>query len=403
MTNKLQDALYTDKDSPSAEIPLDPIPATDPHSIIPRWSSFDKSALSRARSRWSPLRVAIVGLVALLLVSVSWLRATSRTSDVAFVTLLSVSNKTLTEEQTLGDMERDKYFTAARILCYQLLHHPQTRNRLNAPCIVMVTPDVSQAKIDRLVQDGATVQRIEKNLEFPAYRHKNDNRYIGVWNKLLIWKMTQYKRIIFIDNDAILLKPLDGILKEPSVFMQRNRKNPNNVRLDEAPQPDKYLFSGIQDIGATHEWPWKAPDPSTNCDTGCEGRLNAGFMVIKPDPAMFDYFTSVLATPGKFNNELLEQNFLQHIFHADGNMPMSMIHPKWDIRISNYEDVVGGAHGLHEKWWVGIRRYGRDRDFDLEYVVQSWRWRMEGFYLSRDADRLNKVYGTPSTKRWQIA
>lgn len=55
------------------------------------------------------------------------------------------------------DISQDKYFVATRILAYQLLHAPETRSNSSYPFIVLVNKDVSEAKRERLRQDGCIV------------------------------------------------------------------------------------------------------------------------------------------------------------------------------------------------------------------------------------------------------
>jgi hypothetical protein len=51
----------------------------------------------------------------------------------------------------------DAYLVSARILTYQLLHAPRTRNSRPIPFLVLYTKAVSEAKKARLNEDGATI------------------------------------------------------------------------------------------------------------------------------------------------------------------------------------------------------------------------------------------------------
>ena len=53
--------------------------------------------------------------------------------------------------------DTDAYFASARILTYQLLHAPETRNSRPIPFPVLCTKAVSEAKKARLREDGATI------------------------------------------------------------------------------------------------------------------------------------------------------------------------------------------------------------------------------------------------------
>jgi len=108
-----------------------------------------------------------------------------------------------------GPIEDDKYFTAVRILTYQLLYAPETRTEKNYPFIVLVTPDLSHAKRDRLRRDGAIVVEAEMLdagwVTTPVYR------WSKVLAKLRLWELTQFERICFLDGDTILQSPIDEV------------------------------------------------------------------------------------------------------------------------------------------------------------------------------------------------
>ena len=79
-----------------------------------------------------------------------------RKERLAYVTWLS---------STVSGPDKDDfsegYFVATRILVYQLLHAPKTRTNKSIDVIVVVTPDVSESRRERLRKDGAVVQPIE--------------------------------------------------------------------------------------------------------------------------------------------------------------------------------------------------------------------------------------------------
>ena len=68
----------------------------------------------------------------------------------AFATFLSATGSSAATPEKEEEDDADIYFVAARVLAYQLLHAPETRTTERTPFIVLVTPDVSQPKRDRL-------------------------------------------------------------------------------------------------------------------------------------------------------------------------------------------------------------------------------------------------------------
>ena len=67
---------------------------------------------------------------------------------------------------TENDMEfpdiEAPYFQAARLLTFQLLRNPRTRNMIDdVPFLILVTPDIPQRHRNLLNREGATVVPIE--------------------------------------------------------------------------------------------------------------------------------------------------------------------------------------------------------------------------------------------------
>ncbi|KAF6767378.1 Glycosyl transferase, family 8 [Kalmanozyma brasiliensis GHG001] len=288
------------------------------------------SSTKRHLRRLGWQRVALI--LALLLggcaLVVHWLlptRPIASSSKYAFVTLLSASPSTFKHEANNATaIYDDTYFIATRMLGYQLMHDPQTKTHLGAPFIVMTTPQVHPAKIERLKKDGAIVWPITEPLRPPLYS-SNQNRYPDVFSKLLLWKWTQFERILFLDNDHVLNHRMDTIFQEPQVAQLRhNRGNQSAVLADEGAQPSDYVFAPIPESGHVHSG------------------VNAGFFVLKPDMAMWNYFQSVLAVPGKFDPVYPEQNFQQYVFRQDGNMPFHFLDRRWSHFRPQRRRVEGG-------------------------------------------------------------
>lgn len=295
---------------------------------------------------------------------------------VAYATLLSAKDENVAKESTIYD---DKYFVATRILGYQLLHDPETRTQLGAPFVVIATPNVSQAKVDRLERDGITVFRAKQEIDPPLYRKYDRNRFIGVWNKLYVWQWTQYDRVVFIDNDHILLKRLDDIFDETAAQTFPNVNNQTLVYADEEPQPTEYVFAGQHEIkqsGHHH------PPTQEDFEPGWTGinYANGGFFVTKPDMKMFNYMQSILRVKDKFTPYWAEQDFLNHVFNPAGNLPVKMLPPLWSLHRPTIEDTREsvGIHALHEKWWNVWQSK------EMQEKMQAIRWKMEGFYTAWD-------------------
>lgn len=100
----------------------------------------------------------------------------------------------------------DLYYVGTRMLIYQVLHDPITRTNNGYPFVILVTEDVTQRKRQRLEADGAQVIEVKKL----SLRTKTRKAWQDVLTKLRLFQLTQFDRVLFLDSDMLLAKPMDG-------------------------------------------------------------------------------------------------------------------------------------------------------------------------------------------------
>lgn len=270
--------------------------------------------------------------------------------------------------------EDDAYFTAARVLAYQLLHHESTKTHLDIPFIVLVAPHVTVEKQKILADEGATVIPVEL-LEPDAetnWIHPGEERFIDQFTKLRLWTLTQFERILYLDADMLLMKSLDGIWDEP-VTNQTYQTLPSDKDSSyDDPFPANYTMVGVSDTGgARHPFP-----PLTT------SQLNGGFFLLRPSLQQFQYYVKLLNTPFAFDSGLMEQSLLNLAHNSKGRMPWVHFPPgKWNVNWPSWRDVKGGAATLHDKFWSSANVDWIDRR-----LVEMW-WRrqgeMEGYWAQK--------------------
>jgi alpha-N-acetylglucosamine transferase len=260
----------------------------------------------------------------------------------------------------------DHYLVGTRMLIYQLLHDPITRTANDIPFLVMVTTDVPQHDRDRLMRDGAIVIEVSP-LKFDWIKPGRE-RWAQVMDKLGVFKLVQYEKILLLDSDHVIVKPLDGIFEDPAAQMFQNMGKANKIRDDEAPQPTSYIMAGNSGP-ALADHPYPAPRGD---------RLNAGFVILKPSLEMFNHYISVASIEGRFPGGSPEQDLWNYVHNSDGNMPWKQVDPDWTANTPIYNDYENGIASFHEKYW------GCGRDRRLRDVLLRSRWKMEGFFDSRD-------------------
>lgn len=215
-----------------------------------------------------------------------------------------------------------------------------------APLIVMATSDVDG--LDALETAGASVLPVAQPPFSDTFRKRHSRSAVhgaapfekgekplfhdplDNFCKLRLWELENYRRIVFIDADAIVLKNIDRLFGYPQFSAAPN------------------LYESLADFG----------------------RLNSGVFVAEPDRRTFQSMIAALDQPGQFWRRT-DQTFLQHWFpdwhglpYLDNvlqyvffNLPELWIWP--DIRVLHYQ---------YEKPWQADHPK-RDR---LQPLIDLW-------------------------------
>lgn len=259
---------------------------------------------------------------------------------VAYATLLlPSSNTTLSHENDWVEEDDDVYFLSARMLAYRLLHSSSTCTRLAIPFLVLVTEDIESWKTEVLAREGATIITV-KRVPQPVWVQPLASRWEEVMVKLRLWELVQYNRILFLDADTLVLKNMDGIFSDPAGKRQKTLEVEARPE-HEGKLPKTYVFGSRQEVLHTnHEippikWPY----------------FNAGFFMLSPSATLFNYYTSLLETEGKFDTAYPEQNLLNYAHRERGNMPWRELSWKWNVNLPTMRDVRAGVRSLHVKGW----------------------------------------------------
>ncbi|KAF2252809.1 glycosyltransferase family 8 protein, partial [Trematosphaeria pertusa] len=268
--------------------------------------------------------------------------------------------------------ENDPYFVAVRVLTYQLLHAKETASRdRSIPFVVMATKNVSESKRNRLRKDGAIV--VVGDWLYADWVQAATSAWRDIMVKLRLWELTQFDRIAMLDGDTVLTEPIDGIFDDPAVTMQTTLDLADAIKDDEQPLPEKYAFAGIPEMSHEHGY----PPTDEHHDFMNINYFNGGFFVFQPSLEAFNYYTSLLQIPGRFDPSMMEQNLLNYAHRRDGNMPWQQLGNTWNIHYPTVADLDGGVKSLHEKWWT-------PEHADLKPYLESWRWQMKGYFEARD-------------------
>ncbi|KAJ4720915.1 Hexosyltransferase [Melia azedarach] len=200
----------------------------------------------------------------------------------------------------------DEFLLGVRVLGKSIRDTGSTKDM-----VVLVSDGVSDYAVKLLQADGWIVEKISL-LANP--NQKRPKRFWGVYTKLKIFNMTNYKKVVYLDADTIVVKNIDDLFK--------CRKFCANLKHSE--------------------------------------RLNSGVMVVEPSAAVFDDMMTKVNTLHSYTGG--DQGFLNsyysdfpnaHVFEPNLSSEVLKSRPVPDMeRLSTLYNADVGLYMLANKWMV---------------------------------------------------
>ncbi|KAJ5198027.1 nucleotide-diphospho-sugar transferase [Penicillium cinerascens] len=270
-----------------------------------------------------------------------------------------------------GDAEfpdvEEPYLRAARLLTFQLLHNPRTRNdSLDIPFLVLVTQDVPQKHREILSKDGAIIVPVDSLGR--DWIHPKWGRWKDVLAKLNLWQLTDYDKIMFLDADSVIFQSIHDIFSHPATEIRQTLSPQAGVQANGS-VPASYMIAGIHDPWVEENLP---PVPGKEFYQQ-NNYMNAGFFVLHPSKDLFDYYSALLDKPDAFDSAYPEQNLLNCAHRTDGQMPWQDIGPWWNLKGADKSEYESGLKSIHHKWWRPIPdKFVGDRIADALEEMESY-------------------------------
>ncbi|KAK0833853.1 hypothetical protein LTR73_001616 [Friedmanniomyces endolithicus] len=156
--------------------------------------------------------------------------------------------------QKLARPKKDGHFLSnPHVLAYQLLHSGTAGTVLSIPLLVFCTRAVSKRKRERL---------------------EMEDRQRDLLPKLSLFQLVQYSKILFIDADTLVTKPLDSVFHDEGTLTQATGTYPETIKEDNGVLPRTCMFSNHGDLQESdHPCP---PDPNLDYSNG-------GFLLFTPN------------------------------------------------------------------------------------------------------------------------
>lgn len=179
------------------------------------------------------------------------------------------------------------------------------------PLVVMVTENIDAATRQSLEQLGCQLRNVQPVGPESSLKSSYANaRFSEVWTKLAAWQLTEFERLVFLDADMLVIQNMDELfdlaLNEDEIAAcHACRCNPNKIpSYPKSWRPENCFYSYCQGLEHTEE-----PEEVDNY-------LNGGFLVLKPDEAVYQDMLEQLAALEDLSRYLFaEQDFLNDYYH----------------------------------------------------------------------------------------
>ncbi|KAH6652881.1 glycosyltransferase family 8 protein [Truncatella angustata] len=257
------------------------------------------------------------------------------------------------------------------------------------PLVALYTDTFPESGLAVLKARGVPAQRIEYLLPTQGKDYSNDPRFYDCWSKLTPFSLAQYKRVVQLDSDMLVLRNMDELMEmdldEPSdvekgvgsrVFAAGHACVCNPLKKPHYPKDwvkENCAFTH------QHPDPEKAQTEGIDPSVGPLGFMNGGLQVVNPSKAVFKQIVDFMENHA-VNMDFADQSVLSdlyrgrwvplpYIYNALKTMRWEGVHdPIWrDESVKNVHyilapkpwdevDEQGNFIGKDEShaWWVRV-------------------------------------------------
>ncbi|WYZ41321.1 hypothetical protein EsH8_V_000216 [Colletotrichum jinshuiense] len=93
------------------------------------------------------------------------------------------------------------------------LHHSLLKSGSAYPLVALYTDSFPRDGLAALERRGIPAQRIEYLLPTKGRDYSNDPRFYDCWSKLSPFSLTQYKRVVQLDSDMLVMRNMDELME----------------------------------------------------------------------------------------------------------------------------------------------------------------------------------------------
>lgn len=236
------------------------------------------------------------------------------------------TNATKGNIMTLPDPNANPYIWATLITNSGYLPGALTLNyslkklKSKYPLIALYTDKLDSSSLQALHDDGIPTLQIENLSPAANPNLVYDKRFTDTWSKLYFFKLTQFKRIIQLDSDMLILQNMDELMTLPlgdHNFASTHACVCNPLKKAHYPSSwtgENCVFSRLVP-GSDNE---PLPDVyGPNCKLGLS-KCNSGLLIVEPSIESFNAILSALEDGDKTQSYLFpDQDLLADVFYRN--------------------------------------------------------------------------------------
>jgi hypothetical protein len=261
------------------------------------------------------------------------------------------------------------------------------------PLIALYTDSLPEWCLAAIQARDIATRRVEYIQPSSGGSYSEDPRFIDTWTKLAVFSLTEYKRVVLLDSDMLVLRNMDELmdldLDDPDVAARGGAGSRRVYAAGHAcvcnPLKKKhYPADWVPENCAftkQHRNPDKAQVSGGGCDLSPLGNINSGLIVINPSEEIFaqiveymeKHASRMLFPDQSVLSELFQGRWvaLPYIYNALKTLRKPETHPTiWrKDRIKNVHYILapkpwdeldrhGKWTGTEEshKWWIDMNR-----------------------------------------------
>ncbi|KAL4953347.1 nucleotide-diphospho-sugar transferase [Aspergillus filifer] len=288
------------------------------------------------------------------------------------------------------------------------LHHSLLETQTRYPFIALYTPSFPAEGLEALKARNITTLAVPAIQPQSSRKYEADPRFNETWNKLVVFSLTGFERVILLDGDMLVRRRMDELMDIPLDGDGDEGEKGNRVfaathacacnPMKKAHYPAHWIPSNCA-YTPQHTHPESAQNQGSPKTSGV-GMLNSGLLVVRPSLTAYKQIQTYLSSPAKLekytfpDQELLSEAFkdrwvpLPYIYNALKTMRDENVHGMiWrDEQVKNVHYIFavkpwqaeppvqeelekeGGKGDVLNRWWweVNYERRALEKERGIE-------------------------------------